>query len=388
MQMTKTVRIHAIDWLRALTMLLMLFVNDIPGVKDIPHWLHHAKYDEDMLGFSDLIFPCFLFCVGLSIPFAVNNRLSKGDSRWEVFTHALWRTIALVTLGIFTMNLEESGSLMQATAMVAGAFLLLNQYPTGGKWKTIALVLRIAGVAVLVGLVLWRDGQGIPTERGWYGILGLIGWSYGVCMLLYLMWSKLWKVMTVWVVVMILAILNHSAFIPWEYASRALLLSFVPSDWTLHAFSFTGVALSVILQKLSTEGKTIQLVRGMLVAAVVSVCLGVGAHHFWIISKVQATPTWYFFCMALFLPLLALFIYLFDIRDRVKVRGLLRPAATATLTCYLIPYFWYPVRGMIDVYLPDCFYAGILGLLNSLVYALIILAVVGVFGRIGIKLKL
>ena len=51
----KTARIATIDVFRAITMFLMLFVNDIPGVKQIPHWLLHAKADEDMLGFSDII---------------------------------------------------------------------------------------------------------------------------------------------------------------------------------------------------------------------------------------------------------------------------------------------------------------------------------------------
>ena len=47
----------AVDVFRALTMFLMLFVNDIPGLKNVPHWLMHAAADEDMLGFSDTIFP-------------------------------------------------------------------------------------------------------------------------------------------------------------------------------------------------------------------------------------------------------------------------------------------------------------------------------------------
>ena len=56
----KNTRIATIDVFRAITMFLMLFVNDIPGVKQIPHWLLHAEMNEDMLGFSDISFPCFL----------------------------------------------------------------------------------------------------------------------------------------------------------------------------------------------------------------------------------------------------------------------------------------------------------------------------------------
>ncbi len=58
-------RVAAVDVFRALTMFLMLFVNDIPGLKNVPHWLMHAKIDEDMLGFSDTIFPALYGYVGI-----------------------------------------------------------------------------------------------------------------------------------------------------------------------------------------------------------------------------------------------------------------------------------------------------------------------------------
>ena len=70
-------RVAAVDVFRALTMFLMLFVNDIPGLKNVPHWLMHAAADEDMLGFSDTIFPAFLFCMGMSVSFAIQNRYKK-----------------------------------------------------------------------------------------------------------------------------------------------------------------------------------------------------------------------------------------------------------------------------------------------------------------------
>ena len=78
----KTTRIATIDVFRAITMFLMLFVNDIPGVKQIPHWLLHAEMNEDMLGFSDIIFPCFLFVMGMSVPFAI---VKRQENRWNLY---------------------------------------------------------------------------------------------------------------------------------------------------------------------------------------------------------------------------------------------------------------------------------------------------------------
>src|SRR5688572_28868327 len=67
-------RIASIDILRALTMVLMIFVNDLWSLTNIPVWLLHTTADQDGMGLSDVIFPAFLFIVGMSIPFAINSR--------------------------------------------------------------------------------------------------------------------------------------------------------------------------------------------------------------------------------------------------------------------------------------------------------------------------
>ena len=126
-------RIASIDVMRALTMLLMLFVNDIPGLDGVPHWMFHAAYDEDMLGFSDVIFPAFLFCVGMSIPLAVNHRLQRGDTQFQLLGHILRRTFALLVMGLFTLNSERgAGGIpyeLFSLLMIAGFFLVWMNYP-------------------------------------------------------------------------------------------------------------------------------------------------------------------------------------------------------------------------------------------------------------------
>ena len=64
----KNRRLASIDAFRAITMLLMIFVNDLELDFNVPVWLEHAKEGEDRLGLADTVFPAFLFIVGLSIP--------------------------------------------------------------------------------------------------------------------------------------------------------------------------------------------------------------------------------------------------------------------------------------------------------------------------------
>ena len=58
------------------------------------------------MGLADVVFPAFLFIVGLSLPFAVDNRRKKGDTTWQLVKHVLARTFALLVMGVFFVNGE------------------------------------------------------------------------------------------------------------------------------------------------------------------------------------------------------------------------------------------------------------------------------------------
>ena len=89
----------AIDMLRAITMFTMIFVNDFWKIHDVPHWLEHAAYGEDFMGLADVVFPCFLFAVGMSIPYAIERRYAKGCYAESTVGHILTRTLWLIVMG-------------------------------------------------------------------------------------------------------------------------------------------------------------------------------------------------------------------------------------------------------------------------------------------------
>ena len=64
----------------------MVLVNSHPG-KIYPA-LAHAGWNQ--WAFADLIFPFFVFIVGVAIPYSVANRLGRGISRQRLF----WQILA------------------------------------------------------------------------------------------------------------------------------------------------------------------------------------------------------------------------------------------------------------------------------------------------------
>src|SRR5512133_3089514 len=96
-------RIYSIDIMRGLTLVLMLFVNDLymPGV---PSWLGHAKADFDGMGLADWVFPGFLFMVGMAIPFSIGNRIAGKEDNYAISRHIAIRTISLLIIGVLMLN--------------------------------------------------------------------------------------------------------------------------------------------------------------------------------------------------------------------------------------------------------------------------------------------
>src|SRR2546421_346038 len=107
-----TPRITSIDALRGLVMFTMIYVNDIAGAEHVPNWMVHYsdRHREGASGmtFVDVVFPAFLFIVGMSIPFALRSRLAKGEAWWKILGHVLLRAASLLMLGILMVN-GESG---------------------------------------------------------------------------------------------------------------------------------------------------------------------------------------------------------------------------------------------------------------------------------------
>ena len=157
------------------------------GVSGIPGWMKHKAADADAMTFVDVVFPAFLFIVGMSIPFAIKNRLNKGDSFLKLQGHILWRTLGLLVLGVFMVN-GESGCNEEAMGMSGPVWSLLFYLCAILVWNVYRFknrnwswLLRITGAVGLVVLgLLYRGGEDGSQRLSpqWWGILGLIGWAY------------------------------------------------------------------------------------------------------------------------------------------------------------------------------------------------------------------
>ena len=386
----KSVRIQSLDVFRALTMLLMLWVNEYAGVKDLPHWMYHAAAQEDMMGFSDIIFPAFLFAMGMAVPFAVQNRLKKGDSLLQVSLHILLRTVALVVMGLFTVNkgaydpvVSGIPSAWYSLLMVAGFFLVWNLYPKVSDARRYLFAgMKIAGIALLVYLLVIfvpKEGQSFGTK--WWGILGLIGWSYLGTSLIYLATrSNLRKAIAAFLLLTACCLLTFAGVF------RGTWAEYIPSQPVLYTLSVAGMLAAILLQQ---YGRRPGSFYGVMVAiGVVMALCGWVAHHWWIISKIQATPTWLFYCCAMFFPAVALLHYLCDVKGKAHWFAIIKPAGTLTLTCYMVPYLTGNLMRLLELHWPSFTYSGGAGLVRCALYSLAAIWIAWLLSKIQIRLKI
>lgn len=92
-------RLASLDAFRGLTIFGMLLVNNIPLGKYSPKQLTHAAWNQGV-NIADLVFPWFLFIVGVAIPFSAASHARKGIPRWRYNLKAFSRTFWLVILGL------------------------------------------------------------------------------------------------------------------------------------------------------------------------------------------------------------------------------------------------------------------------------------------------
>lgn len=359
-------RIYSIDVFRALTMCLMIFVNDLFTLEQVPAWLLHTEMHEDGMGFSDIIFPIFLVIVGMSTPFA----LEKASNKW---LHILERSFALVLMGFLLVNYESMPRGEYRTYMgmlLVLAFFLL--WSVGSKrW------MQLVGWAV-IGIFLWFYPGDLKPH--WWGILGLIGWSYFLSAAVFMFTQK--KVN--------LLLLCAACFLMLSVAEHAgLLEGLAPIRkyiWIVESGALPFLCLLGVLSSVGYQPTKGYLVKLFLAGAGL-VVLGFVLRPIGGISKILATPAWVCICGGIAYCTYAIIVYMVDIKEKRAWADIIRPAGTATLTCYLIPYFYYGLRSLTGIRLPEVLRTGYLGLLSTLALSLLLIFLTGLVVKRGIRLK-
>lgn len=385
-------RIQSIDVLRALTMVIMIFVNDLGSVAGVPHWLEHAEMAEDFLGFSDLVFPAFLVVMGMSIPLAIESRIQKGASKADILESSASRTFALIVMGLLLLNAGRGVSAELfldrnwfVIVSLIGLFLVWNLYPkpTTESSKQVQNTLKIVGYIIIFTLIyIYRDPKGGMFQQGWWGILGLIGWAYGICAVIYLYFRKsLTALLGFGILFVVLTALGSSGLLgPFN--------RLIPDNGCHHAFTMTGVLATLLIQH---QALRMNLKRRLIILLSIGgalVILGWLSNHFWIISKIQATPPWLFYCAGITLIFYVFIYWLTDIKGKTSWFKIIGPAGTATLTCYLIPYLLYTIIYMTGFKFPDFLLVSPVGLLKCLSISFVTIGIATLLDKVGVKLKI
>jgi len=384
-------RLLSIDVLRAITMFLMIFVNESAGVKNVPIWLDHAEASADAMGFADTIFPAFLFIVGLSLPFAISNKIKKGESFIKILLYILSRSAALLIMGFFHVNLEDYSTAailpkaVWAIIITISFFLIWLDYPET-MTKTRKYLLMGTGILLLIAMAALYKG-GSPEapawmKPSWWGILGIIGWSYLVCAVLYLLSKgRLSLLVLFWILFAAVNIAVHMEMLP----GRIWLIG----DASSVTLTMGGIVISGLYAWLVGIGKTQHLWLIMAVLGLALIAAGVFIRPFaGGISKIHSTPAWVMICSGITLLLFELAIYLIDVQDRKDWFKWIAPAGTSTLTCYLMPYFQVYLMRLLDVKYSLFLNSGSVGLIRSFAISFILIILVGMMEKRRIRLKI
>jgi predicted acyltransferase len=423
-------RIASVDALRGLTILLMVFVNDLG--RAAPSWMHHIQPpNADGMTLADVVFPTFLFIVGVSIPLALERARAAGESKRARLGHIFLRTATLLLMGVTELNSHNERTLGDPLwGLLAFTALILAwcAVPREPGWKrNLLLAIKIlGGVGLVVLLAIYRRdpvSAEIPfrgrvedwvwLKTGWWGILGLIGWAYLTVSLLFLLLGdrREWLMGSLALLMTLhLAIRNGGLFTrldrkDWLGAAAGPLsalargieelgryISLSDALGSLAAITMAGCLLGTVLRSGSDLTGHRARIWWALTFAVGLLLAGCLTDTFEGINKIAATPTWCFWCAGL---ACLVWVLLYLLLDVAGVRGwsiLIRPAGANPL----VAYFLHPIvvelvslaglGGTVLAYKQSSDPWVVVG--GSLGMAAFVCVAAGLAGRLGMRMRL
>lgn len=163
---------HAsIDGIRGLAILLMVFSGVIP-YKVLPAWMYHAQLPPPTNAFNpavagitwvDLVFPMFLFAMGVAIPLALMRRLNDpAQTALKIHGNLLKRGLFLAGFAIFLQHVRPytmNASPDAATWMLslAGFATLWLIYGKAYNKLLMALGLGLGALILFIGLPAYTN---------------------------------------------------------------------------------------------------------------------------------------------------------------------------------------------------------------------------------------
>jgi heparan-alpha-glucosaminide N-acetyltransferase len=401
-------RIQSIDIFRGITLAVMIFVNDLDGTKNLPWWTFHAHAEWDVMTYVDMVFPVFLFLVGMSLPIAIKARLRRNPSQLSLWGHVLVRSASLVVLGLILANAGMADPQYMvlrpahwALLGLLGCSFFLSVYPGKGGSPLWHKILRVVGaVMVIVMYAIFRrttgDGQVHWIDGSYPEILGLIGYAYFATCVLYIPFRRWLMAPLLWFVAMIAFnavttrpfLVSHPSAVHWFRWMRNLRDYQWPwGDGSSVSLILAGIVTTVIFM----ESRRFQTFRQKCVPAL-SFALASLVAGYWLrglgISKIRATPTWCLFTIAFAVAAFTLLYWVCDVHKKTGWAFAFRPAGSNTLTTYLLPDFWDYLYVFGITFFGSHYRSGLQGVAKSLLFTCFILTIAALLTRWKVRLAL
>jgi heparan-alpha-glucosaminide N-acetyltransferase len=396
--MTNYNRISSIDIMRGLTLVLMLFVNDL-NMNVAPAWLGHRAAEFDGMGLADWVFPGFLFIVGMAIPFAFSKRFSSGQSLYDISRHILTRSLSLIIIGVLMLNsgrvnpeLTGISKNLWAILMYVAVFLFWNDYPDKENKFFTVTGLRLLALAIFVFLIFkFRSGQSENNGSlitSWWGILGLIGWGYLVSAFTYVLCrDSLLKTSLFALFFLIINMLSGWKLLGFLNPVKPIFGVII--DGNVPLIVLTGLIAGLIINKIPLKEfkKVIPVFIGLGLLYLVS---GFILRHWFIISKIQATPSWGMLCSGISMLVFILLYWIADVKGKIRWAEFLRPAGANSLTTYIAPDILYYLiwSSGIPLLIYKQSHEPLIVAAGSIIRALLMVGLTAGLARLKIKLRI
>jgi predicted acyltransferase len=285
-----TKRILSLDALRGFTMFwiigggaFFIYLHEAwPNAftKVLAENMEHAGWEG--FYFMDLIFPLFLFLVGVLIPYTILGRIKRGVPRKTLYLHILKRTVVLILLGWVNYGILrfDFPNMRWSTVLgriglcyMAASFLVIHT-----SWRV------QLGTIVVILLGYWAAAMFIPVPGYGAGVLTPEG-----------------SLMT-WL---------DQQLIPGSLGLGLYDRQGVMSTFTALATTLMGVLAGHWLRSQRSEKEK---VRGLLLAGIVTLFLGWLWGRFFFISRNVWTSSFTLYSGGMSILLLVLFYWVIDIR--------------------------------------------------------------------------